>query len=111
MKRIPFPLGVIGLAALLTISSAAAAQTSQSQKTNEARSPWKYYPTDRAAGDGGPAPKRELTGTWAGPRSGAGVPDGGGETDKPSLTPLGQQLMSQNKPLGKLAPRAPTTRP
>ena len=28
--------------------------------------------------------------------------------EQPSLTPLGQQLMSQNKPLGKFSPQAPT---
>src|SRR4051794_29780041 len=40
------------------------------------KSPWKFYPQDRAVGDGGPAPKRELTGTWAGPGSGMAVPRG-----------------------------------
>lgn len=95
-----------GLAALLVFSSAASAQTAQaqSQQGNQARSPWKYYPADRANGDGGPAPKRDLSGTWAGPRSGAGVPDNGGGAEKPSLTPYGQQLMGLNKPLGKFSP-------
>lgn len=94
----------MGLAAVLAISSLAAAQTTQPQKQqNQARSPWKYYAADRATGDGGPAPKRDLTGTWAGPRSGAGVPDGT-RMDTPSLTPFGQQLMSVNKPLGKFSP-------
>src|SRR3954451_9363825 len=42
-------------------------------------------------GPGGPAPKREFTGAWAGPI-------GGKEGEKPSLTELGKQLLSQNKP-------------
>jgi hypothetical protein len=106
--RNPFTNVIVGLAAVLAFSSLAAAQTaqtpSQPQQGKETRSPWKYYPADRAVGDGGPAPKRDLAGTWAGPRSGAGVPDSGGGAEKPSLTPLGQQLMSQNKPLGKYSP-------
>jgi hypothetical protein len=100
-----FTDAMIGLAALLIFSSVAAAQTAQPPKQdNQAASPWKYYPMDRAKGDGGPAPKRDLTGTWAGPRSGAGVPDGGGDSEKPSLTPFGQKLMGLNKPLGKFSP-------
>jgi hypothetical protein len=70
---------------------------------NQTLSPWKFHPTDRPVGDGGPAPKRDLTGTWAGPGSGMAVPKGE-PAEKPSLTPLGQQLMSQNKPLGKFSP-------
>src|SRR5712671_5632318 len=68
----------LGLGAMLILSSGAIAQTSESQpkQANEARSPWKSYPMDRAVGDGGPAPKRDLTGTWAGPGSGAAVPRG-----------------------------------
>jgi hypothetical protein len=62
---------------------------------------------DRPVGDGGPAPKRDLTGTWAGPGSGL-VPqfadDNATPEDKPSLTPLGQQLMSLNKPLRPYSP-------
>lgn len=68
--------------------------------------PWKYHPMDRSIGTGGPAPKRDLTGTWAGPGSGAAVPKGTNaqEPTGPSLTPLGQQLYSMNKPLGKYSP-------
>lgn len=99
-----FRQAFVGLTAALLLSSVAAAQTAQPQKQQtQTRTPWKYYPADRANGDGGPAPKRDLTGTWAGPRSGAGVPDGT-RMDTPSLTPFGQQLMSLNKPLGKFSP-------
>jgi hypothetical protein len=105
MPQRRFTQAILGLAGSLLVCSAAVAQTAQPAKQdNQARTPWKYYAMDRAQGDGGPAPKRDLTGTWAGPRSGAGVPDGGGDAEKPSLTPLGQQLMSVNKPLGKFSP-------
>src|SRR5437879_5682215 len=106
---------ILGLAAMLCFSSVASAQTAQSQpkQANEARSPWKYYPMDRAIGDGGPAPKRDLTGTWAGPSSGANVPGGfagrgGGrgnaENRTPPFTPLGQQMFARNKPIGEYSP-------
>ena len=106
--RNPLKGAIVGLAAVLVFSSAARAQVpqpqSQPKQGNEARSPWKFYPTDRAVGDGGPAPKRDLTGTWAGPGSGSGIVNSGGRPEQPSLTPLGQQLMSQNKPLAKFSP-------
>ena len=54
---------IASVAGVLVLTALAAAQNNQS---NAARSPWKYYPVDRAVGDGGPAPKRDLTGTWAG---------------------------------------------
>src|SRR5260370_22905013 len=99
---------VMGVAAMLIVCSAAAAQTAQSQpkQVSEARSPWKYYPMDRAVGDGGPAPKRDLTGTWAGPGSGAAVPRGINAQDPPAppLPPLGKQFYHQNKPSGKYSP-------
>jgi hypothetical protein len=96
---------IVGLAAVLVLIPVVRAQMAQSQPKpgNEAHSPWKFYPTDRAVGDGGPAPKRDLTGTWAGPGSGSGIINPRA-MEQPSLTPLGQQLMSQNKPLGKYSP-------
>jgi len=91
---------VLSLAGVLVLASIAAGQNST------ARSPWKYYPTDRAVGDGGPAPKRDLTGTWAGPGSGAAVPRGTNSEQPapPPLTALGKQLYEQNKPIGKYSP-------
>jgi len=108
MIRGPFISVIVGLAALLVFPPAAPAQMAQSQRTqaNQARSPWKFNPTDRPVGDGGPAPKRDLTGTWAGPGSGF-VPQFASQDEapeKPSLTPMGQQLMSQNKPLRPYSP-------
>jgi hypothetical protein len=78
-----------GLLAALVFTSLAIAQ-SQPQGS-EARSPWKYYPRDTAVGDGGPAPKHDLTGTWAGPGSSPAIPRGA-PPEKPELTALGQQL-------------------
>src|ERR1700694_1556651 len=92
------------LLAMLVFFFLAMAQAGQSQaQGSEARSPWKYYPKDTVVGDGGPAPNRDLTGTWAGPGSSPAIPRGA-PPEKPELTPLGQQLMSQNKPIGKFGP-------
>jgi hypothetical protein len=100
-----FTCAIFGLAAVLVCSSAVMAQTAQSkpQQAGGTRNPWKYYPADRALGDGGPAPKRDLSGTWAGPLSGAGVP-GLKEEPAPPLTPLGKQMFDLNKPIGKYSP-------
>jgi hypothetical protein len=102
--RKPFMGAVVGLIVVLVMSSVAMAQVAQPQsKGNEARSPWKYYPTDVPPGDGGPAPKRDLSGTWNGPGSSDSIPTGP-RAERPTLTPLGQQLMSQNKPIGTYGP-------
>ena len=92
---------VVRITAALFVSSFAIAQ-SQPQPATQG-SVWKYNARDRAVGTGGPAPKHDLTGTWAGPRSGAGVPDYKGG-DKPTMTALGQKLFAENKPLGKFSP-------
>ena len=107
------PRAIIALAAVLALSPLAWAQTTASQgapsqsmpsqQAGEARSPWKYYPKDRAVGTGGPAPKRDLSGTWAGPLSGSGVPSFA-EQPAPPLTPLGKQMFDANKPIGKYSP-------
>ena len=71
------------------------------------RDPWKYYATDVPPGfpdgDGGPAPKRSLTGTWHGPRASPGVPDGKAG-DRPELTALAQQIRSERKTIGEAGP-------
>ena len=98
-----FTVAIVGLVAVLVFSSVAMGQAAQPKPgTNPARS-WKYDPADRAIGAGGLAPKRDLSGSWAGPRSGAGVDDGE-RVDPPTLTPLGKQLQELNKPLGKFSP-------
>ena len=92
--------GVIaGVAGVVLLSVLAAAQG------NAPRSPWKYYPEDVRAnvGDGGPAPVRDLTGTWAGGSSGAGVESGEGLAPPP-FTPLGQQLNDRIRPMGIYSP-------
>ncbi len=93
--------GVIaGLAGVVFLAALAAAQNNA--QDNAARSPWKYYPEDARAnkGDGGPAPKRDLTGTWAGESSGAGVQRLVPPESPPPLTPLGKQLLDRNKAEG-----------
>ena len=73
--------------------------TAQNEAT---RSPWKYYPEDARAnvGPGGPAPVRDLTGTWAGESSGAGVKPLIRAENSPPFTPLGKQLFDRNKAQG-----------
>jgi hypothetical protein len=81
-------------------------QAGRGAQAQEPHSPWKFYATDRAVGDGGPAPKPELTGTWAGPGSGMAVPRGDNVEDPkaPAFTPYGKQLFDMNKPIGKYSP-------
>ena len=95
--RHPCTGAIAGVAGVLFLSALAGAQSTAP------RSPWKYYPMERAIGDGGPAPKRDLTGTWAGPGSGAATPRGKPEV-VPPLTPLGQRLYGLNKPIGRYSP-------
>lgn len=99
---------IAALAGTLVLSALAAAQNTQNnaqsaQNNSAPKSPWKYYPADRAVGDGGPAPKRDLSGTWAGPSSGSGAPRQKGEI-VPPLTDLGKELFARNKPIGKFSP-------
>src|SRR5579885_3460184 len=84
---------VQSLIVLLVVCSWVSAQPPQSPSASP-NAKWRFNPKDNAIGDGGPAPKRDLTGTWAGPGSSPAVPRGE-PAEKPSLTPLGQQLMSQ----------------
>jgi hypothetical protein len=91
---------IVGVAVAVFLSALAAAQGNA--QGNEARSPWKYYPEDARAnvGDGGPAPKRDLTGTWAGESSGAGVARLVPPESPPPLTALGKQLFDRNRAEG-----------
>lgn len=88
---------IAGVAGAVLLSAMASAQTPQTN--NAPRSLWKYYPEDARAntGDGGPAPKRDLTGTWAGESSGAGVQRLVPPERNPPFTPLGKQLFERNK--------------
>ena len=85
-----------GLAGVVVLSALVAAQS------DAPRSPWKYYPEDARAnkGPGGPAPVRDLTGTWAGESSGAGVARLVPPERQPSFTPLGKQLFDRNRAEG-----------
>ena len=89
---------IAGVTVALLLSALAVAQGAAGQK-NAPRSPWKYYPEDARAntGDGGPAPRRDLTGTWAGESSGAGVKRLTPPERMPAFTPLGKQLFDRNK--------------
>lgn len=92
--------GVIaGVAGVLLLSALAAAQSNAPQN-NAPKSPWKYYPADRAVGDGGPAPKRDLTGTWAGESYGANTPRNRGPENPVPFTALGKQLFDKNRAEG-----------
>ena len=90
-------VGLAGVAGVLLLSALAAAQNNA--PSTAPRSPWKYYPEDARAnvGPGGPAPKRDLGGTWAGESSGAGVKGPVRPEREPPLTPLGKQLWDRNK--------------
>ena len=79
--RKPLVGAILGLLAALVFSSVAMAQSAPAQsRGNEIHSAWKYYPKDIPVGDGGPAPKRDLTGTWNGPGSSDAIPTKRGMT-------------------------------
>jgi hypothetical protein len=98
--RKQFKGAVVGLLATLFLSSLAVAQT---PPPTHGTDPWMYYPEDVPEGTGGPAPKRDITGTWNGPGSSDAIPRPS-RAEVPPLTPLGQKLMSENKPIAKYGP-------
>src|ERR1700747_163027 len=93
---------IVVLAAVGGFSSVASAKLPQPPAAGK-NSEWMYNGRNRVVGTGGPAPVHDLNGTWAGPRSGAGVPDFK-EGEIPSLTPLGQRMFRERKSLGKFSP-------
>jgi hypothetical protein len=96
----PFRGAIFGLAAAIMFSTIAIAQ---SQQGTDEGPVWKYDGRNRSVGSGGSPPVHDLSGSWAGPRSGAGVRDST-PADVPSLTPLGQKLFRANKSLQKYNP-------
>ena len=66
-----FTAAMVALAGVLIFSLPAVAQAPQSQ-ANQAFAV--DLLTDTIVGDGGPAPKRDLSGTWAGPGSTDAIP-------------------------------------
>lgn len=88
--RNPYTRAIGSLAVALIFSSIAMALPQQG--THEG-SVWKYEGRNRSVGTGGPAPVHDLSGSWAGPRSGAGVPDSK-PGDVPSMTPLGKSFLA-----------------
>jgi hypothetical protein len=101
--RTPLRSAIVAIAAALALTSLAMAQAPQSQKETPEHRQWRYNGRDRAEGTGGPAPVHDLSGTWAGPLSGAGVP-GLPQPEVPSFTPMGQKLFAANRPIGKYSP-------
>src|SRR5438309_7857659 len=101
--RIQFAGAILAVAGTLAFSLVAMAQAPQPQQETGERWLWKYNGRDRIVGTGGPAPVHDLTGTWAGPQSGSGVP-GLPRPEVPSFTPMGQKLFSANRPIGKYSP-------
>lgn len=91
------------LTAILVLASVAPAAKAQGTQSQAVINAWKFDPKNVAPGDGGPAPKHDLNGTWAGPGSSPAVPRGAGG-EKPTLTPAAQQLMALVKPIGKYGP-------
>jgi hypothetical protein len=88
------------LAAVFLFCSIALAQAPQASSKGPL---WQYDGRNRSIGPGGPAPAHDFSGSWAGPRSGAGVKDST-PADMPSFTPLGQKRFSENKTLAKYNP-------
>jgi hypothetical protein len=84
---------IVGLAAVLVFSLGGAAQNTQPRQSGVAQRPPSVY--QRLGDDtGGPAPKRELTGVWAGPfGERVGTP-----MVIPPMTPLGQVRFKLNRP-------------
>jgi len=101
--RTSFAGAILAITAALAFSSLVMAQAPQAQQETGERWLWKYNGRDRIVGTGGPAPVHDLSGTWAGPQSGSGVP-GLPQPEVPSFTPEGQKLLSGNRPIGKYSP-------
>ena len=100
-----FTAALVGLAAALVFSLAVAPMAHSQSGQEDPSARWRFNPKDFPEGGGGPAPKHDLTGTWAGPGSSPLVPRAGGRgAEKPELTPYGEKLMSQAKPIGKYSP-------
>jgi hypothetical protein len=94
---------ILGLLILVAASTSALGQAHPAQPSTTENSKWMYNGRNRVMGSGGPAPVHDLSGTWAGPRSGAGVPDFR-QAEFPPLTPVGQKLFSESKSLDKFSP-------
>jgi hypothetical protein len=84
----------MSLVAILAFSCWAAAQTEQRQGV-EQRAPNYFKDTlMKDKNTGGPPPKQDLTGAWAGPTGGAGF-----KVEESSLTLLGLKQFNANKPV------------
>jgi hypothetical protein len=88
--RNSFSMSMIGAAAILAFSMAASAQNLPPRGQVDQRPP-SVYQKMANAGPGGPAPAKDLNGSWAGPLE----PQLGTASE---LTDLGKKLLSMNKP-------------
>jgi len=88
----PAKCAAAALAAVLVLSAAAISLHAQGQAPAGGALANTQYNKLQNSGPGGPAPKRDFTGSWAGPIQidSSVVP--------PPLTPFGQKLLSENKP-------------
>jgi len=82
---------MLALAAGITFSSVALAQQVFSRQGQPDQRPPSVYQRLQDSGPGGPAPRRDLGGSWAGPLE----PKGG---EVPPMTALGQARFKQNIP-------------
>src|SRR5882724_1256369 len=81
---------IVGLAAVLVFSPYASSQTRRPDvaiRADEGKTLVDQYSKN---GSGGPAPRRDLTGVWAGPASGKLL-------EAPPMTVLGQQIFTSRK--------------
>ena len=85
---------IIGVAIVLALCSAAVAQETQTQPGQVPQHTPSVFEQIGNAKGSGPAPKRDLTGVWAGPADSE-------PREVPPMTPLGQKMFSLNKPEGK----------
>lgn len=84
--------GDLALVAVLALAPAAVAQQASSKQAAPPQRPQTLYQKLMAAPNtGGPAPRRDLAGTWAGPLTPNYV-------DAPPLTPAGEKLFKMNTP-------------
>jgi hypothetical protein len=84
------PRSIVALFAMLAVSSLAMAQAGAGANNSL------YNKLSKDDSSGGPAPPRDLSGTWTGPLE----PKRG---DVPTMTPLGQQRFSLNKTEAKVS--------
>jgi hypothetical protein len=82
---------IAALVATLACSSIASAQAGSPKGAGDAGNNTLYNKLNADPSTGGPAPKRDLSGAWAGPLNASGT------EEIPPLTPLGEKMFSLHK--------------